>query len=261
MRVRLQKYLADCGVCSRRKGEELIAAGMIRVNGAIVTTPGTTIEAGKDLVAVGKRPVAPRHAKQYILLNKPAGVVTSCAQDGARTVLDLIRIPCRVFPVGRLDKESTGLILLTNDGDLAYRLMHPRFEHEKEYVVEHSGSIEPADIMRLVRGIRLGKGVTQRAEVSKLTGRKFRITLREGKYHQIRRMIERLGSRVIKLKRIRIGPLVLGKMAPGEWRHLSPTERRALLATTDGEASAGAAPAHHGHRHPVPNHHPQTGHA
>lgn len=241
MELRLQKYLADCGVCSRRKAEELIVEGMVRVNGAVVTQLGTKVDPENDAVAVGKRMLKPRGAKLYYVFNKPVGIVSTCAQEGTRTVLDFVRAPGRVYPVGRLDKESSGLILLTNDGDLAHRLMHPKFEHEKEYIVEHAGSLEPEEIMRLVRGVRLRDAVTQRAEVHKITGRKFRITLREGRHHQIRRMLESVGSKVIGLKRIRIGPLTLGKMAPGEWRSLTTKERADLLRSAGIEQPGAAA--------------------
>lgn len=228
MKMRLQKYLAMQGVCSRRRAEELIREGRVRVNHQVIDEVGYKIDPEKDVVAVGKRVIKPVTRRVYIMVHKPKGVITSCSGAEGVPITALVKVGERVYPAGRLDKDSTGLVLLTNDGELAVRLMHPRYGHEKEYVVEHRPPLEPWAYKQLAQGVKLGKMVTQPAEVKKETAYRFRIILREGRYHQVRRMCERLGTKVTTLKRVRIGPLRLGRLAPGAWRYLTEAEVRAL---------------------------------
>jgi len=243
MKMRLQKYLAMCGVCSRRHAEELIIEGRVRVNNISVRELGVKIDPEKDVVAVGKRVLRRNDRRVYVAVNKPKGVITSCSGEQGMNITALVKVPERVYPAGRLDKDSTGLVLLTNDGELAERLMHPRYAHEKEYVVEHSPPLEGWAYGRLARGVRLAKMTTQPAEVKRETAHRFRIVLREGRYHQVRRMCEALGTKVTMLKRVRIGPLRLGRLAPGEWRRLTGAEVKALreaVGLGGGEGSKNA---------------------
>lgn len=227
--IRLHKYLADAGVCSRRKGEEFIRKGLVRVNGELVTRPGTTVEPGKDRVVVSGEQVQACKSDVYIMLNKPAGYISSCRQPGRKIVLDLIEVDRRVFPVGRLDRDSTGLILLTSDGRIHHRLAHPSFDHEKEYLVETDYPVADQDIEHLKKGIQLSDGMTRPAKVSRKSRNQFSIVLKEGRNRQIRRMAETLGYTVTKLHRIRMGPLKLKDLPLGKWRYLTAEERRGLL--------------------------------
>ncbi len=230
MKVRLQKFLSNAGFCSRREGERQITAGRVRVNGVVVRELGSKVDPEKDRVAVGRKWVVPEKQTVLIALNKPRGYVTSCRQPGDRIVMDLIDLKRRVYPVGRLDKDSTGLLILTNDGDLHHRLSHPSFDHEKEYEVTVDGPISAAALSKLRGGVSL-KGVrTRPADVSRRSRRRFRIVLKEGKNRQIRRMVRKVGSRVVKLKRIRVANIGLGKLPEGEWRMLTEPEIKALVS-------------------------------
>jgi 23S rRNA pseudouridine2605 synthase/23S rRNA pseudouridine2604 synthase len=229
MRVRLQKVLAERGVCARRKAEQLIVAGRVRVNGATVTELGARVDPDVDLVEVDDRPVeaAPEHV--YLVLNKPRGVVTACEDDrGATTVNDLVDTPQRLFPVGRLDKNSTGLVLLTNDGELALRLTHPRYGHAKEYDVTLTDALRDAHLAQLRAGVELEDGPTRPADVTRRGPRRFTIVLREGRKRQIRRMCAAVGATVARLTRTRIENLALGDLASGAWRHVTNAELREL---------------------------------
>jgi 23S rRNA pseudouridine2605 synthase/23S rRNA pseudouridine2604 synthase len=228
--MRLQKFLSQAGVCSRRQGEALIAAGRVAVNGQVVTTPGTIVDPEKDRVAVDGRDVAVETRLVYLALHKPVGVVTSCRHPGQRVVTDLVDLPQRIFPVGRLDKDSSGLLLLTNDGRIHHRLSHPSFDHEKEYVVDVDISVTGDALRQLAEGIVLDGRRTRPAEVVRLGGgRRFRIVLREGRNRQIRRMVEAVGGRVKRLQRVRFANLRLGGLKPGQWRFLSTREIESLL--------------------------------
>jgi pseudouridine synthase len=227
--LRLQKFLSAAGFCSRRRGETLILAGRVRVNGRAVTELGTKVTPGQDRVSVDGQPVALETEWVYIALHKPKGVVTSCSHEGARVVTDLVAIEARIYPVGRLDKDSTGLLLLTNDGRLHHRLLHPSFDHEKEYEVTLAGPVADGDLDRLARGIHLDGRMTRAARVRRLAANAFAIVLQEGRNRQIRRMVRALGHRVTRLKRIRVAGIVLGDLQEGRWRRLSPQEVRGLL--------------------------------
>ena len=229
--VRLQKYLAECGVAARRKAEKLIALGKVAVNGEAVTRPGTKIDPAVDHVTVNGKPVKPEARKIYLKLNKPRGVISSCYQSGEKTILDLVKdIPHRLYPAGRLDKDSEGLILLTNDGELANRLMHPRYEHEKEYVVNAECRITNDELRSLRSGMQIEGERTLPAKVKLLGPTALSITLKEDKKRQIRKMIEAVGNRVVSLKRIRIKNIILGNLAPGKYSYLGKDDIDSLLA-------------------------------
>jgi 23S rRNA pseudouridine2605 synthase/23S rRNA pseudouridine2604 synthase len=232
--IRIQKYLSSAGICSRRKAEAYIRAGRVRVNGRTVTVLGTKIDPQKDRIEVDGRPVGAPAQMLYIALNKPKGYVTSCDHPGQDLVVDLVDLPDRIYPVGRLDKDSVGLLLLTNDGRLHHRLSHPSFDHEKEYEVSVKRPIDDGMLAHLSRGVVL-KGVqTRPARVERISGHRFRIVLKEGRNRQIRRMVRKMGHEVIRLKRIRVANIRLGRLPTGAWRHLTPAEKKTLLNGIDG---------------------------
>lgn len=232
--IRIQKYLSAAGVCSRRKAESFVCAGRVCVNGKPVTVLGTKIDPDKDRIEVDGRLVGGSTRKIYIALNKPKGYVTSCDHPGQQLVIDLVDLPDRIYPIGRLDKDSTGLLLLTNDGRLHHRLSHPSFDHEKEYEVTVQHPIADGVLQQLSRGINL-KGVkTRPASVERLSGRRFRIVLKEGRNRQIRRMVRKMGHNVVRLKRIRLANVRLGNLPPGAWRHITAAEKKKLLQGLDG---------------------------
>jgi len=230
--VRLQKYLADAGVTSRRKAEEMIAAGRVRVNGEVVSVPGTKVTPGHDKVTVDSHQIKARKAGHYVYyaLNKPRGfLVTSDDPEGRKTIYELITgIRERVIPVGRLDRDSEGLLILTNDGELANRLMHPRYKVAKEYEVRIAGRATDAQVRRLREGVEIDGGKTQPAlvEVAEVDERGMRlyVTITEGKKRQVRQMLEAIGHEVKRLMRVREGCISLRDMGPGKWRELTPQE-------------------------------------
>lgn len=230
--MRLQKFLSAAGFCSRRSGEAHIRRGAVTVNDRTVTTLGTKVDPDRDTVAVNGQTVTLQEKSVYILLNKPTGFVTSCRHPGERVVLDLVSVPQRIFPVGRLDKDSRGLLLLTNDGRIHHRLAHPAFDHEKEYEVTVAAPIADGALMKMARGMPLMGTRTRPASIRRLTARRFRIVLQEGRNRQIRRMVGKLGHKVIDLKRVRLANLSLGRLAEGTWRHLRPAEVAVLLSRT-----------------------------
>jgi len=244
---RLSKVLANRGIASRRRCEELIEAGRVRVNGQIVRKQGVRVDPEEDHIEIDGRFVQEVH-RVYVLLNKPAGYV-STAKDpqGRPTVLDLVPIGQRIYPVGRLDLGSEGLLLLTNDGAIADRLTHPRYEHEREYWVLVAGRDLGEAIARLRKGVELEDGNAQVVSSSilsarvvkrqllsggmqndRISGRWLRIVIREGRNRQIRRMCEAVGNPVSRLIRVRMGPLHLGDLAPGAWRYLNDDEVESL---------------------------------
>lgn len=225
--MRLVKYLAHSGVASRRAAEEMIAAGRVRAGGEVVTDPARDVGEGSG-VEVDGRPVTPE-PREVWALNKPAGVVSTAREPGRRrAVTDLIDSSRRLYPVGRLDADSTGLILLTNDGELANRLTHPRYGVAKTYRARLARPPSHRDLERLRRGIRLEDGMTAAAEVARLGEREIEITIREGRKRQIRRMAEAVGNEVEALTRVRIGSLELGELRRGEARRLDEGEVAAL---------------------------------
>ena len=227
--VRLQKFLSEAGACSRRKGEAHILAGNVTVNGAVVVALGTKVDSETDVVHLNGVPVGKPDRHTYVMLNKPEGIVASCKHRGEPVVTDLIDLPQRLFPVGRLDKDSTGLLLLTNDGRIHHRLSHPSFDHEKEYDVTVRWPLADQALAAMEKGMPLSGVMTRPARVHRLSGNRFRIVLMEGKNRQIRRMVKKVGNRVVRLHRIRVADLKLGNLGKGSWRHLRPAETRQLL--------------------------------
>jgi pseudouridine synthase len=228
-RMRLQKFLSTAGVCSRRHGEKYIQAGRVRVNGHVVTVLGTQVDPGKDLIEVDGQTVVLQIRYTYIAIHKPKGYVTSCSHAGEAVVMDLIDLPQRLYPVGRLDKDSTGLLLLTNDGRLHHHLSHPSFDHEKEYEVTVERPISDSVLEHLSDGMPLMGTRTRPARVLRLSGRRFKIILQEGRNRQIRRMVRKVGHRVVRLKRIRVANIRLGNLPAGGWRYLTTAEKKGLL--------------------------------
>jgi 23S rRNA pseudouridine2605 synthase len=232
MSVRLQKFLAEAGLGSRRGCEDLIRAGRVTIEGRVAGL-GESVDPDSQTVAVDGRPVV-QERKEYWLLNKPVGVLSAAVDDrGRRTVTDCVPARARVFPVGRLDLNSTGLLLLTNDGELTARLLHPRYHVEKEYVVKVRGAVAEAALGRLRRGIILEDGETAPAQVEVLTKARatdrvqtttLRVVLYEGRKRQVRRMMEAVGHRVVALHRSRFDGLTDAGLAPGQARPLSDGE-------------------------------------
>ena len=242
--VRLQKVLAATGYGSRRISEELIAAGRVTVNGEVAVL-GRRVDAANDLVEVDGAPIGVRPDLVYYLLNKPIGVVTTSRDTHQRpTVVEIVPTDPRVFSVGRLDVDTEGLLLLTNDGDLANRIAHPSHGIEKEYLVEVTGGAMSAGSVRLLReGVTLDDGLTAPAKVSQPEPGVLRITIHEGRNRQIRRMCEAVGHQVTRLVRTRIGPISDRSLEPGAWRELTTDEWRALTEAV-AVAVAEAVPPH-----------------
>jgi 23S rRNA pseudouridine2605 synthase len=239
---RLQKVLAQRGIGSRRACEELIAAGRVQVNGEPAAL-GRRVDPEVDRVTVDGVPVSVAPGLVYYLLNKPAGVVSTAADTHGRpTVTGLVPPEPRVHPVGRLDADSEGLLLLTNDGDLTHHLIHPGFGVEKEYLLVVDGSPRPGAVRRLREGVELEDGRTAPARVATVGPNGLRITIHEGRNRQVRRMCAAVGHPVRRLVRTRIGPLRVGALAPGEWRELTPAEVRALERAAAATAAPTAAP-------------------
>jgi len=235
--MRLQKFLSAAGVCSRRAGEKLIAQGRVKVNGETVTAMGIVIDPEKDAVTVDNRPVRLTNKKEYIMLHKPVDVVTTLSDPfGRQTVKALVAdVGKRVFPVGRLDLDTSGLLLLTNDGELANRLTHPSFGVEKEYLVRVKGLPAGETLKRLAEGVELEDGLTAPATVRLIKGGTgtslLSLTLKEGRNRQVRRMLDAVGHPVITLKRVRFAQLTLDGLQPGKWRRLTPAEVKKLKKT------------------------------
>jgi 23S rRNA pseudouridine2605 synthase len=238
--MRLAKYLASAGIASRRASEEIIRSGRVAVAGATVTDPARNVEVG-DRVEVDGRPVEGGGERVVYALNKPLGVV-STARDpqGRPTVVSLVGQEVRLYPVGRLDIDATGLILLTNDGDLAYRLTHPRFEVPKTYRATVSGGpVRDRALRDLRAGVRLEDGFTAPARVRRLRPDTLEITIHEGRNRQVKRMCEAVGHRVVALERTAFGSLELGRLRPGSHRRLTAEEVEALLSAGTGACRSG----------------------
>ncbi len=230
--MRLNRYLAQAGVASRRSADDLIERGAVRVNGRVVAKLGTVLRDG-DRVEVDGKTVEPAAERTYLLLNKPAGVVTTMRDPERRpTVADLLPAGTHAVPVGRLDYATSGVLLLTDDGELANRLLHPRFGVEKTYRVAIAGRLSPEDVYRLTQGVMLPEFRAAGAKVRVVAVRRdssvVDVTVHEGRNRQLRRMFEALGHRVLALTRTRFGPLKLGGLPAGRFRQLTPTERSAL---------------------------------
>jgi len=226
--MRLQKFLSAAGFCSRRAGEDHIRAGHVSVNGKIITELGTKVDPD-DRVEVCGELIKTVNPLIYIALNKPEGYITTCKQPGRDTVIHLIDISERVYPIGRLDKDSSGLLLLTNDGRIHHRLLHPSFDHEKEYIVDVETPIPDGAIHHIEQGVYIMGTKTRPAKITRISPTQFSIILKEGKNRQIRRMVRKIGNNVKKLKRIRVANIRLGNLAEGEWRYLTEKEKEELL--------------------------------
>ncbi len=225
--MRLNKYIASCGAASRRGADALVEAGRVTVNGRIVQNHGADIDENADTVCVDGKRLNLQRAYVYIMLNKPAGVLCTCHDDrGRKTVLDIVSMPdARLFPVGRLDYDTEGLLLLTNDGDFAFRCTHPSREKDKTYYVRVKGALCAESLKRLENGVEIDGRMTSRAHVSVLERLKditaLSMTIHEGRNRQIKKMFEAVGCRVVYLKRTAIGNLTLGDLPTGQWRRLS----------------------------------------
>jgi 23S rRNA pseudouridine2605 synthase len=225
--MRLAKYLARSGVASRRRAEELIRTGRVSIGGAVVTDPARDVEESSR-VEVDGRSVAPEPPEVW-LVNKPAGVVSTAREPGRRqAVVELVDSPRRLYPVGRLDAGSTGLILLTNDGELANRLTHPRYGIERSYRVRLRRSVTRSQIRRLRSGVELEEGTTAPARARPISPRVLELTIAEGRNRQVRRMVEAVGNQVVALTRTRFGPLELGTLPEGKARRLREPEVKRL---------------------------------
>jgi 23S rRNA pseudouridine2605 synthase len=234
--VRLQKYLAQAGVASRRQSETLIVSGRVRVNGVVVTELGTRVEPERDVVEVDGRPVRSA-STEWVVLHKPVGYLSTRSDpQGRRTLYELLPPQLRrLFYVGRLDRDSEGLILLTNDGDVAHRMMHPRHGIEREYEVDVATPLADDVLRQLLRGVELDDGPARAARARRLAPARLALTLREGRKREVRRMLEAAGHRVVRLRRVRYGPIRLGALPAGRWRHLSAEEIAALQRSVPDE--------------------------
>lgn len=232
--MRLNKYIAQAGAASRRKADELIAAGKVRVDGRVVTAPGTDVAEGQT-VSVDGREIKPAAKKVYLILNKPKGYITTTSDEQNRpTVMELVRDePERVFPVGRLDGQTTGLLIMTNDGDFAYRLTHPKHEMLKTYRAHVSGSLSKEKLAKLRRGVDIGGYVTAPAQADvvkqNMNSAIVDIRLGEGKNRQVRKMFAAVGCRVTELERTAVGGVYLGRLKQGHTRKMTRAEIELLL--------------------------------
>ena len=220
--IRLNKYIAEAGICSRRMADSLIDDKKVKVNGVLVTEKGITIDKDKDVVEVNGNTVKPESRKVYILLNKPVGYVTTVKEQFNRPcVTDLIKENIRVYPVGRLDMDTSGLLILTNDGAFTNKINHPKNRIYKTYEVETINDITNEDIIKLKKGVEIDGYVTAPAKVKRISNRKLEISICEGKNRQVRKMLEAVDNKVVKLNRIKIGGLYLRKLKSGEYMYVS----------------------------------------
>jgi 23S rRNA pseudouridine2605 synthase len=233
--IRLQKLLALAGVASRRRSEELMLDGQVEVNGEVVTRLGTKVNPARDVIRVSGRRLPPISEKVYLALNKPRGVVSTMSDpEGRRTLQDLVADrPERLFHVGRLDTDTSGLIILTNDGDFAHRLAHPSYEVDKTYVAEVTGQVFPRIVKQLLRGVTLEDGpvTVSKARIVEASPAKsiIELVIHEGRNRIVRRLLDEVGHPVTRLTRTRIGPVALGRLAPGGLRDLTSEELGELL--------------------------------
>jgi 23S rRNA pseudouridine2604 synthase len=225
--MRLNKYISETGLCSRREADARIEAGRVTING-VVATLGMQVAEG-DIVCVDGRPVAGEQQHVYLALNKPVGIISTTERHVAGNILDLVNYPERIFPIGRLDKDSEGLILLTNNGDIVNEILRSENEHEKEYVVTVDRPVTEIFLSGMASGVRILGTVTKPCKVRRVGAATFRIVLTQGLNRQIRRMCSFFGYKVLRLQRVRIINITLGDLKPGQWRHLQPAEVRGLL--------------------------------
>jgi len=226
--VRLQKYMSQAGICSRRKAEEYIIAGQVFINGEKATI-WQSVDVQNDIVTLWAWAEMSQQEFVYYKYNKPRGIETTCAQRGGKSIIDTINLSERVFPVGRLDMDSTWLIMLTNDGRMTNYLTHPKYEHEKQYVVETFWSIKDSQLLKMAEWVEILWKMTKKCKIDRLAAGKFSIILTEWKNRQIRRMVEEVWSKVKKLKRIRIQTLELGTLWEWELKKLTKNEKNRLF--------------------------------
>lgn len=226
--MRLQKYMSQAGICSRRKAEEYIEKWQVMVNG-VVAKIGQSVDTEKDEVTFGKAMKIAQQKYVYYIFNKPRGIESTCAQRWGKSIVDIIQTPERVFPVGRLDKDTTGLILLTNDGRMTNYLTHPRYGHEKEYIVETFGAISDIQLEKMSEWVDVLGKMTNPCEITRKAAGKFSIILKEGRNRQIRRMVESVESKVKKLKRIRVETIHLDALQEGEIKKLTHKQKEELF--------------------------------
>ena len=229
MEERLQKYMASCGVASRRKCEELILNGRVTVNGDIITELGTKVIPNKDIVKFDGKLISKEENKVYIILNKPEGYITSLKDEkGRKTILDLVNIKERIFPIGRLDYDSSGLLLLTNDGEIYNKIIHPRVKLDKKYIAVVNGRFTEKEMENFKNGVDIGGYITATSNIREISFENnlstVEITIHEGKNRQIRKMCSSFNHNVISLKRVAIGKIKLGYLKKGEFRNLTKEE-------------------------------------
>lgn len=227
---RLQKFISSCGVTSRRKAEDMILSGCVKVNDVVVTALGIKVDAENDIITINNERIYKEKNSIYIKLYKPEGYVTTVKDQFSRKcVIDLIDIQERIYPIGRLDYDTSGLLLLTNDGDLANKLMHPKYNIYKTYVVDVEGDVSQNSIEKLKSGVVIDNYKTAPAKVTLInnskTSSKVQISIHEGKNRQVRKMFGSVGHNVIKLKRISLGQIGLDILKPGQWTYLSAEEK------------------------------------
>lgn len=234
--IRLQKYLAEAGIASRRKAEDLILQGKVKVNGHVVTELGTKINPEKDEIKYNDKPIKLENKKVYILLNKPIGYVTTVKdQFNRNSVLDLVKVKERLVPVGRLDMYTSGALILTNDGDFVYKVTHPKHEVDKTYTVTLNGIVNKEKVSNLRRGVDIGGYITKPAKVKILKTdneknlTRLEIVIHEGKNRQVRRMCEAIGHKVIALHRSKIADIGVKDIEIGKWRYLTKKEIDKIL--------------------------------
>ena len=234
--IRLQKYLAQCGVASRRASEKMILSGRVTVNGVPVTEMGVQIDENLDEVAVDKKVVHPEEQKHYLAYNKPIGEISTASDpEGRATIMDRFKdYPVRIFPVGRLDYDSEGLILLTNDGEMMNHVLHPSREVKKTYLTKVSNHVTPEEIAQLRKGVMIDGKMTSPASVRLIREETFDtvllISIHEGRNRQVRKMVDAVGHQVVSLKRVEFGPVLLGDLPSGMWRKLTEAEIQKLKA-------------------------------
>lgn len=234
--IRLQKYLARCGVASRRASEKMILSGRVTVNGVPVTEMGVQIDENLDEVAVDEKVVHPEEQKHYLAYNKPIGEISTASDpEGRATIMDRFKdYPVRIFPVGRLDYDSEGLILLTNDGEMMNHVLHPSREVKKTYLTKVSNHVTPEEIAQLRKGVMIDGKMTSPASVRLIREETFDtvllISIHEGRNRQVRKMVDAVGHQVVSLKRVEFGPVLLGDLPSGMWRKLTEAEIQKLKA-------------------------------
>lgn len=222
--MRLNKFIAQAGVCSRRKADELISSGKIKVNGQVIKTLGIDIDEVKDVVEYLGKIIKPVKNKIYLALNKPIGYISSVSSVQGKSVLDLINLKTRIYPIGRLDKDSRGLILLTNDGKFAYQLTQAKFNYDKEYEVTLNRPFKLTDKKKLEQEMVIDSQIIRGVKISKINGKKINLILHEGINRQIRKMMKNIGYEVVDLCRIRIGKLKLNNLPEGKYQEIKPNQ-------------------------------------